>query len=204
MVQSENKAEINANQKVDYKDSDKVVKYWFYAAMLWFPIFTSIGLILAIKFIVPTFLVDDAWLTFGRLRPAHVNGLLFGFLSSGLVGATYYVVPRLCNTSIYKPIIGKLNAVLWNAAVLVGVLMILRGDTQAREYAEMPWIIDVFVMITLILIGINVFGTIIKRKEKKLYAKPMVFSGNISLVSYSLFYWQRNVATPHWGTFWIN
>jgi len=177
MTQSEDKAEIDANKKIDYKESDKVVQYWFYAAMLWFPIFTSIGLILAIKFIVPTFFVDDAWLTFGRLRPAHVNGLLFGFLSSGLVGATYYVVPRLCNSSLYKPIIGKLNAVLWNAAVLVGVLMILGGDTQAREYAEMPWVIDVFVVITLILIGINVFGTIIKRKEKKLYASLWFLAG---------------------------
>jgi cytochrome c oxidase cbb3-type subunit I/II len=177
MTQSEDKAKINANQKIDHKDTDKVVKYWFYAAMLWFPIFTSIGLILAIKFIVPTFLVDDAWLTFGRLRPAHVNGLLFGFLSSGLVGATYYVVPRLCNASLYKPIIGKLNAVLWNVAVLFGVLMILGGDTQAREYAEMPWIIDVFVIITLILIGINVFGTIIKRKEKKLYPSLWFLAG---------------------------
>jgi cytochrome c oxidase cbb3-type subunit I/II len=154
---------------VDFKGADSVTKYWLYAAILWFPIFTTFGLIMAIKFFVPTFLVDSAFDTFGRIRPAHVNGLLFGFLSSGLIGAAYYVTPRLSKVSLYKPAIGKLSAVIWNVGVLAGVLMILGGDTQAREYAEMPWIIDVVVLITLILIGITLIGTILKRREHKLY-----------------------------------
>jgi cytochrome c oxidase cbb3-type subunit I/II len=153
----------------DLKSADTVSKLWFYFAILWFPIFAVFGLIMAIKFFVPTFLVDSAWLTFGRIRPAHVNGLLFGFLSSGLIGIMYYVVPRLSKTSLYKPNIGKFAAVLWNVGVIAGVLMILGGDTQAREYAEMPWIIDIAIIITLILIGYNVLGTIMKRREHKLY-----------------------------------
>ena len=134
------KAEKNS---VDLKSSDSVAKYWLYAATLWFPIFVIFGMIMAIKFFVPTFLVDSAFDTFGRIRPAHVNGLLFGFLSSGLIGAMYYVAPRLSKVSLYKPQIGKLAAILWNVAVLSGILLIMVGNTQAREYAEMPWIIDV-------------------------------------------------------------
>jgi cytochrome c oxidase cbb3-type subunit I/II len=154
---------------VDLKGADAVTKYWLYAAILWFPIFTTFGLIMAIKFFVPTFLVDSAFDTLGRIRPAHVNGLLFGFLSSGLIGAAYYVTPRLAKVSLYKPAIGKLSAIIWNVGVLAGVLMILGGDTQAREYAEMPWIIDIVVLITLVLIGITLIGTIMKRREHKLY-----------------------------------
>jgi cytochrome c oxidase cbb3-type subunit I/II len=137
--------------------------------MVWFPIFTVFGLIMAIKFFVPTFLADAAWLTFGRIRPAHVNGLLFGFLSSGLIGIMYYIVPRLSNTSLHRPSVGKLAAVFWNVAVIAGVLMILSGNTQAREYAEFPWIIDIGIIVTLILILYNVLGTIMKRREQKLY-----------------------------------
>ena len=161
----------------DLRTADTVTKYWFYSAILWFPIFTVLGLIMAIKFVVPTFLVDSAWLTFGRIRPAHVNGLLFGFLSSGLIGAMYYILPRLTNTSLYKPILGKLSAVIWNGGVLAGVILILSGNTQAREYAEMPWIIDVGIMICLILIGITVLGTITKRKEHSLYVSLWFFAG---------------------------
>jgi cytochrome c oxidase cbb3-type subunit I/II len=159
------------------KTADSVAKYWLYSAMIWFPVFTTFGLIMAIKFFVPTFLVDSAFDTFGRIRPAHVNGLLFGFLSSGLVGAMYYVLPRLTNSPLYKPLIGKVSAVIWNGGVLAGVILILAGDTQAREYAEMPWIIDVAILAVLILIGVNVIGTLIKRKERKLYVSLWFFAG---------------------------
>ena len=164
-------------ETVDLKTANSVVKYWLYGALLWFPVFTTFGLIMAIKFFVPTFLVDSAFDTFGRIRPAHVNGLLFGFLSSGLIGASYYVLPRLTKASIYKPQIAKLSAVIWSSAVLAGVLLILAGDTQAREYAEMPWPVDVVIVITLILMGITFLGTIFKRRERKLYVSLWFLAG---------------------------
>ena len=121
---SESSESQSETKHPDLKSADMVSKLWFYFAMLWFPIFTVFGLIMAIKFFVPTFLVDAAWLTFGRIRPAHVNGLLFGFLSSGLIGIMYYIVPRLSKTALYKPNIGKFAAVLWNVGVIAGVLLI--------------------------------------------------------------------------------
>ena len=162
---------------VDLKTANSVVKYWLYSALLWFPVFTTFGLIMAIKFFVPTFLVGSAFDTFGRIRPAHVNGLLFGFLSSGLIGASYYVLPRLTKASIYKPQIAKIAAIIWSSAVLAGVLLIMAGDTQAREYAEMPWPVDVVIVITLILMGITFLGTIFKRRERKLYVSLWFLAG---------------------------
>jgi cytochrome c oxidase cbb3-type subunit I/II len=169
------------DETVDVESANSVAKYWFCAAILWFPVFTTFGLIMAIKFFVPTFLVDSAFDTFGRIRPAHVNGLLFGFLSSGLIGAMYYVIPRLANVSLYKPAVGKLSAVLWNGGVLAGVLLIMAGDTQAREYAEMPWPVDIAILVTLVLIGITVVGTIMKRRERKLYVSLWFFA--------AIFFW---------------
>lgn len=160
-----------------FAEADRTAKVWFIFSMIWFPVFTTLGLILAIKFFIPTFLVDTIWLTFGRIRPAHVNGVLFGFVSSGLIGAMYYIVPRLTGNELYKPRIGQFNAVFWNIAILTGILMILNGDTQAREYAELPWVIDVLVMIALILNGLVILGTITKRKEHKLYASLWFYSG---------------------------
>jgi cytochrome c oxidase cbb3-type subunit I/II len=175
-VSEPSKAQSETNTQ-DLKSADAVTKTWFVFALMWFPVFTVFGLIMAIKFIVPTFLVDTSWLTFGRIRPAHVNGLLFGFLSSGLIGIMYYIVPRLTKTSLYRPNVGKAAAAIWNVGVLAGVILILAGDTQAREYAEMPWIIDVVIMITLIMIGYNILGTIIKRNEHKLYVSLWFYAG---------------------------
>jgi cytochrome c oxidase cbb3-type subunit I/II len=175
---SEHQLESNSGtEAADLRGADGVAKFWFYAAMIWFPVFTVLGLIMAIKFFVPTFLVDSAFDTLGRIRPAHVNGLLFGFLSSGLIGAAYYVAPRLANVSLFKPAIGKFTALLWNLGVLTGVLLIISGDTQAREYAEMPWIVDVVILVSLVLVGINFLGTIITRRERKLYVSLWFFAG---------------------------
>src|SRR5574340_970646 len=63
---------------IDHGEGDRAVKLWFLLAVLWFAFFTTFGLILAIKFFVPTFLGRTSWLTFGVVRPAHVNGVLFG------------------------------------------------------------------------------------------------------------------------------
>lgn len=161
----------------EFAEGDRVARLWFVFSMIWFPVFTTFGLILAIKFFYPTFLVQQAWQTFGRIRPAHVNGVLFGFVSSGLIGAMFYIVPRLAARPLYRPRVAMLTPVLWNVGILVGILMILMGYTQAREYAELPWVIDVAVMATLILMGYVIMGTIMKRVEHKLYVSLWFFAG---------------------------
>jgi cytochrome c oxidase cbb3-type subunit I/II len=161
-----------------YIEGDSAVKLWFLASLIWFPIFATLGFIMAIKFFQPYFLSDAAYLTFGRIRPAHVNGVLFGFVSSGLIGGMFYVLPRIVNTPIYNAKLAKWSAILWNGALLGGILMILfLGQTQGREYAELPWIIDVFVMITLLLILYNILFTLGKRVEKKLYVSAWYYTG---------------------------
>jgi cytochrome c oxidase cbb3-type subunit I/II len=154
---------------IDHSSGDRAAKLWFLMSILWFPLFASFGFILAIKFFFPDFIGDTSWLTFGVVRPAHTNGVLFGFVSSGLLGAMLWITPRLCGTSLYRPRLAMLAAVLWNGATLGGIIWILLGGSQDREYAELPWAIDVAVMATLLLLGYIVFGTVLKRREKKLY-----------------------------------
>ena len=174
-----------------YDDGDKVANRWFMFAMLWFPLFTSFGLILAIKMFYPTFLVNAAWLTFGRIRPAHVNGVLFGFVSSGLIGGMFYIVPRLCANPLKRPDVAKYLPFAWNFAIIAGIIMILSGNTQAREYAELPWVIDVLVMATLLVMGYVVMGTIFERKEHRLYVSLWFFAG--IMVWFPIVYFTGNV-----------
>jgi cbb3-type cytochrome c oxidase subunit I/cbb3-type cytochrome c oxidase subunit II len=168
-----------SNVNVDHSSGDRAAKLWFLISVLWFPFFAAFGFILAIKFFLPDFLGDASWLTFGVVRPAHTNGVLFGFVSSGLIGAMLWIVPRLCATSLYRPRLAILAAVLWNGAIVGGIIWILLGGSQGREYAELPWAIDVAVMATLLLLAYIVFGTILKRKEKKLYVSLWYYMGTL-------------------------
>jgi cytochrome c oxidase cbb3-type subunit I/II len=165
--------------KIDHGEGDRVVKLWFLLAVLWFAFFTTFGFLVAIKFFFPTFIGDVSWFTFGVIRPAHVNGVLFGFLSSGLLGAMLYIVPRLCAVKMYRPKLALATPILWNGALLAGVIWILLGGSQGREYAELPWAIDVAILITLILLAVIVIGTMINRKEKKLYVSTWYYAGTM-------------------------
>jgi cbb3-type cytochrome c oxidase subunit I len=174
MVQQEDKA-----VEVDFRQGDRAAKTWFLLGALWFVFFATFGFLVAIKFFYPDFLGEAAWLTFGRIRPAHINGVLFGFVSSGLLGAMIWIVPRLCAAPLHRPKLAMAAPFLWTGAVLAGIIMILLGNTQGREYAELPWAIDVAVMVTLVLLGYIVFGTIRRRTEKKLYVSLWYYMGTM-------------------------
>jgi cytochrome c oxidase cbb3-type subunit I/II len=102
-----------------------------------------------------------------------------------------WVTPRLCAIPLYRPKLAILTAVLWNGAILGGIIWILLGGSQGREYAELPWAIDVAAIITLLLLGYIVFGTILKRREKKLYVSLWYYMG--TLLWFPIVYFIGNV-----------
>ena len=91
----------------------------------------------------------------------------------------FYIVPRLCGTPLFKARLALAAPILWNTAVLTGIIWILFGGSQGREYAELPWPVDVAVMVTLLLMAFIVFGTIVKRAEKKLYVSLWYYAGTM-------------------------
>lgn len=165
--------------EVDFSQGDRAAKIWFLLASLWFVFFAAFGFLVAIKFFYPEFLGNTEALTFGRIRPSHINGVLFGFISSGLLGAMIWIVPRLCATRLYRPKLAIAAAFLWTGAVLSGVILILLGNTQGREYAELAWPIDIAIVVVLAVLGYIVFGTIARRKEKKLYVSLWYYMGTL-------------------------
>jgi cytochrome c oxidase cbb3-type subunit I/II len=175
----------------ELRAGNSAAKTWFFFAVLWFPIFASFGFILAIKFFFPQFMGGAAWDTFGRIRPAHVNGVLFGFVSSGLLGTMFWIIPRLCARPLRFPALATLTAYLWNGAIIAGIIWIMLGGSQGREYAELPWAIDVLVMVALISLAIVVFATILARKEKKLYVSLWYYLG--TMLWFPIVYFVGNV-----------
>ncbi len=161
------------------------------SAALWLLLGVLMGLILALEFVFPDVFRGTAWLEFGRLRQAHVNTVLFAWLSGGMMGLWLYIVPRLTGRKLFSEVLGNVCAILWNLALLFGVAGLLLGITQSREYAELIWYVDVAVLLVLVLNALNVLMTIRHRVEPKLYASlwfiiatvvlfPMVyFIGNV-------------------------
>jgi cbb3-type cytochrome c oxidase subunit I len=104
---------------------------------------------------------------------------MFAWLSGGMMGLWLYIVPRLTGRKLWSEVLGNICMLLWNVALLIGIIGILQAYTQSREYAEMIWIIDVGVLIVLILNLINLYATIINRVERKLYVSLWYISGTL-------------------------
>ncbi|PYN91933.1 MAG: cytochrome oxidase, partial [Candidatus Rokuibacteriota bacterium] len=93
---------------------------------VWLLAGTTIGLIASIKLHWPEFL-PYAWLSFGRVRPAHTSLVLLGWASLALVGLSLYVVSRTSRVPLWSPRLARIALWLWNLALLGGLVTLLAG-----------------------------------------------------------------------------
>jgi cytochrome c oxidase cbb3-type subunit 1/cytochrome c oxidase cbb3-type subunit I/II len=144
-------------------------KAFMLTSAFWFAAATSFGLIGAGYLIAPDFLANIEYIHFGRIRPMHINAVLFGFVTPGLLAAAFYYFTKLLRTKIFSEKLGVVTAVFWNITVSAGMVGIATGHTQGREYAELPWSVDIMVVICFALVVFNILMTIRRRQEPILF-----------------------------------
>jgi len=158
---------------------DTTAKWFLISAVVYFLIVGVVAIMIAAKFVWPEMLGTVAMLSYGRLRPLHVNGMLFGWLLAADMGLTYYLVPRLCGVKLWSEKLGLATAILWNAIILGAVVSLLMGWNQGWEYAELPLPLDVLVVVAWIMFGINIFATVATRKYQQMYVSLWYTMGTI-------------------------
>lgn len=114
-------------------------------------------------------------LSFGRLRPLHVNVLIFGWLSLAYAGAMLYITSRLTGAPLFSLTLARLTLWLWNLLLALAGLTLLLGMNQGREYAEMVWGLDVLFVAVIVMLGVNLWGMVARRRELKLYVSVWNF-----------------------------
>ncbi len=102
----------------------------------------------AVQMVWPQFLGGTAFLSFGRVRPVATNALLLGWLGLGLVGAAYYVIPRLGGLRLWKEPLARANLVLGASGLLAGIVAVAAGGNQGLPFFELPWWSDVVVTLS--------------------------------------------------------
>ncbi len=158
---------------------DKSARWFIYTAVAFFLITITIGVIMAIKYVAPEFLGGIAPLSFGRIRAIHTNGVLFGWLLAADMGLCFYMVPRLAGVKLWSEKLGIYTLGLWVVIILGAVVTLGAGDTQAREYLELNWWLDVLVTIAWVMFAVNIFMTIANRKYENMYASLWYIMGTL-------------------------
>jgi cytochrome c oxidase cbb3-type subunit I/II len=148
---------------------NKVVKWFAYATVLWGIVGFLAGLLIALQLAFPVFNFDWAPTTFGRMRPVHTNAVIFAFVGNGIFMGVYYSLQRLCKARIYSDLLSKIHFWGWQLIIVFGALSLWMGYTTGKEYAELEWPLDIAITLIWVVFGINMFGTILKRREGHLY-----------------------------------
>jgi cytochrome c oxidase cbb3-type subunit 1/cytochrome c oxidase cbb3-type subunit I/II len=163
--------------------ANPTAKAFTLTSALWFAAATSFGMIGAGYLIAPDFAANIEYVHFGRIRPMHVNAVLFGFVTPGLLAAAFYYIPKLLRTRLFSHKLGIFTAVFWNVTVAAGIIGISLGRTQGREYAELPWAVDIMVVISFALVAFNLLMTVRQRKEPILYVSVWYVMAAVILTS---------------------
>lgn len=158
---------------------DTTAKLFLISSISYFFIVGIIALIIAAKFVWPGLMGTIPMMTYGRLRPLHVNGMLFGWLLAADMGLMFYVIPRLCGVKLWSEKLGQATAALWNFIILSAVVVLLLGINQGLEYAELPLWLDILVVVAWIMFGANIFMTVATRKYVQMYVTIWYCLGTI-------------------------
>lgn len=135
---------------------------WLFAGAL-------LALLASVQLYNPAFMEGCAWVTYGRLRPAAVNALVYGFALQTTFALALWLIARLGRVELSAPLGLTAAAKFWNVAVTVGVFGILAGDGSGHDLLEFPLYAALPLFASYAALGAWALVALHRRTERKLY-----------------------------------
>jgi len=148
---------------------NKIVRNFAIATSLWGIVGMLVGVTIAFQMFLPSLNLGIPFTTFGRLRPLHTNAVIFAFVGNGIFMGVYYSLQRLCKARMLNDRLSKFHFWGWQLIIVSAAITLPLGITTGKEYAELEWPIDLAIAVVWVAFGINMIGTIIKRRERHMY-----------------------------------
>jgi len=167
---TDSRAELDRIERVAIDASTRGPVLFFYAsAILWLLVGTILGLVTALKFNAPGFL--DAWsfTTFGRVRPAHLTSVIYGWASMAGIGTIIWLMARLCHTRLKNGSLLIIAGCIWNLGLTLGILGIFAGHGTSIEWLELPGYSTPLLFIAYSFIGLWTLLMFINRRPGHVY-----------------------------------
>ena len=174
------------------------------SATAWLIIGSLLALVASFKFQFPDWWTQQGWLTFGRIRPAHLNTMIYGWISMAGIGIGTWLWARLLKTKLRGGLLMMISIVLWNIGMVVGTIGILAGYSRAIEWVEMPYAAFAFIVPAMALVVASFLLTLQKRRVEHLfisvwYLGAMILWGPFLVIAFLLpIYSGIPEATANW------
>jgi cytochrome c oxidase cbb3-type subunit 1 len=163
-------------------------------ALGWAVVGMTFGLWAALQLAWPHLTFDGAWSNFGRIRPVHTTGVIFGFGGNALIATSFLVMQRTCRARLP----GQLGPVFvlcgYNLFCLLGVTGYLMGVTKSKEYAEPEWYAGLWLLVVWITYFVVYVRTLARRNEPHIYVSNWYYLAFVVVVA--ILYIVNNLAIP--------
>lgn len=173
------------------------VLYLSLSSLVWLVIGSLAGLIVSVKFHAPDWLAEAAALSFGRLRPVHLNAVIYGWISMVGMGVALWLSSRILRTPLRGARWAVWGTHLWNIGVFAGLSSLLLGHSTGVEWLEFPMYVDVLFVIAGAMIGLPILKTIQDRKVHHLYVS--IWYIGAAFVWFPLLFLVANIPGLHSG-----
>lgn len=172
----------------------QVVKYFVLASLVWAIAGMIIGVILAAQLYWPVLNFDSQYFQFGRLRPLHTSGVIYGFVVNILMGTSLYITQRTGRCNLFNQSLSWMVFWGWQLVLFLALVTLPAGYTTSKEYAELEWPIDVLIVLVWVLYAVLFFGTIAKRKVDHIFVANWFFAAFIIVIA--MIFIVNNLAMP--------
>ncbi len=166
-----------------YYYDNRIVRNFAVATIVWGIVGMLVGLTIAIQLYYPALNLGIPYTTFGRLRPLHTNAVIFAFAGNAIFTGVYYSIQRLLKARMFNDTLSKIHFWGWQLIIVLAAVTLVLGFTSSKEYAELEWPIDILIAVIWVIFGINMFGTIAKRRERHLYVAIWFYISTVVTVA---------------------
>lgn len=178
----------SAQRESGYQVDTLLVQAHGIAAFVTLLIAVVFGILVSLQFFLPDF-AANALPTWGRMRYAHTQGIMLGWLGNAFLAFLYHAVPILTGRPVTSRKLGLWLFGIWNFAVMLpGWVLVLAGVSQPLEWAEFPLPVDAFVVLGFVLAAVQFLPPFFRRGIANLYVSSWYIIGALifTLLSYPM------------------
>ncbi|GGL82186.1 cytochrome c oxidase, cbb3-type subunit I [Pseudooceanicola nanhaiensis] len=184
--------EPREDRAVSYYDDP--TKVGLILALGWAVVGMGMGVWVAAQLAWPDLRFDAAWSSFGRIRPVHTSGVIFGFGGNALIATSFHVMQRTSRARLAGHVSPWFVLLGFNLFCIIAASGYLMGVTQSKEYAEPEWYADIWLVIVWVVYFVLYIRTLARRNEPHIYVANWYYLAFILVVA--VLHIVNNLAVP--------
>lgn len=135
--QEVSKSDVQLRTAIDWSLRHPVM-FFFTSGAAWLAVSLVFGLLASIKLHSPGIFSGTSFLTYGRVFPAHLNMLVYGWGCQAAFGVIIWLMSRLSRQECRHAGAILMAGHLWNLAVAAGTIGILAGHGTGKPWMDFP------------------------------------------------------------------